>query len=391
MSPRLLHSILVRRTDRFSTTAPLDIGFLCETMLFYQHSVLLADLVIIRQLIRVLGIDTLLALLGTGMLTVHYSPKQMGLMSGGIQKVNTYTAMRVSLAKDIHDVFQEEIAKQIPQLGRSRRLARRLVNSIKVVDLSTSVETAFRQGIQDRGFLKRSFQAWLQAHLETEGKFEFDFDLTVTGEEIQFRSNLDYSQLSPAFRNKVGPDHSLTDALLLSQLQDVYSNIYLAAEYEAEIASDPRNQVLDRMAINQTVTKLHQSQAEIERFHETVFPDSRDVRAAINSGGRSVDDFIVVLEKAHQFRSWLKERPNDVPLVADYFKAATEQTWVDKLPTKIARWAVFTGLGHAISPAGFVAGAALSAIDAFYLDRFMKKWTPNQFIEGEYKKFIDEN
>jgi hypothetical protein len=358
-------------------------------VLFYQNVVLHADLVIMRQLIRTVGIDTLLALFGTGMLKVHYCPKQMGLMSGAAAKQETYTALRFALAKDIHDVFQEGIFKQVPKLGRSRRLARRLVDSVRVVDHSLLVEPAFRQGIQDRVYLKRSLQAWLQAHLETDETLDFDFDLAVSGEEIRFRSTLDYSRLTPAFRNKVGPDHSLTDALLLSQLLDVYSNIHLAAEYESEIASDPRNQVLDRITLGHATAKFHDSQTELERFQETVFPDSRDIRSAINSGGRTIDEFIHLLEQAHRFRSWLKERPSDVPLVADYFRAVTEKTWVEKLPTKIARWALFVGAGEAISPAGLAAGAALSAVDAFYLDKLLKKWTPSQFIEGEYKKFLD--
>jgi hypothetical protein len=46
-------------------------------------------------------------------------------------------------------------------------------------------------------------------------------------------------------------------------------------------------------------------------------------------------------------------------------------------------------LGATASPvAGAIAAAALSAGDAFLLDKILKGWKPNQFIEGPLKQFL---
>lgn len=39
-------------------------------------------------------------------------------------------------------------------------------------------------------------------------------------------------------------------------------------------------------------------------------------------------------------------------------------------------------------PWGTVTGLALSAADTLLLDRFIKGWRPNQFIEGPLKEFL---
>jgi hypothetical protein len=39
-------------------------------------------------------------------------------------------------------------------------------------------------------------------------------------------------------------------------------------------------------------------------------------------------------------------------LVKNYFRAVTEQTWRDKLPTEAVRWSLFTGAGLIVDVLG---------------------------------------
>ncbi|MBX3749076.1 MAG: hypothetical protein KF897_03210 [Opitutaceae bacterium] len=389
MEHRPLQSLVIRRTDRYTTENPVDLGFLCEAMLFYGHVLVVADPVVIKQLIRKVGIDTLLALISSGFLKVHFCPKQLGLMNGGQKKLNHYSPLRFAFVKQPIEIFQEVIFESVPKEGRSRRLAQRLATALPTTDYSLSVEPAFRSAIQDRTYLKRAFLELLRYNLRTESPPDFDFDLSMEGDDIVFRSTLDYTRLNETFQ-KILPGHSLTDSLLLCDLMEIQADIRFAAEYASEIATDPRNQLLHRLEEDRALAQFNRSQSELERFHETVFPDSRDIRTAINSGARTIDEFLPLLEKAARFRSWLKERPDDVPLIADYFRAATEETWISRLPAKTVRWAVFVAAGEAVAPGGWMAGAALSAADTFFLDRFLKRWSPNQFINGEYKRFLSD-
>lgn len=38
---------------------------------------------------------------------------------------------------------------------------------------------------------------------------------------------------------------------------------------------------------------------------------------------------------------------------------------------------------------GTLGGVALSALDSFVLDRMLKGWKPNQFVEGPLRRFLD--
>jgi hypothetical protein len=63
------------------------------------------------------------------------------------------------------------------------------------------------------------------------------------------------------------------------------------------------------------------------------------------------------------------------------------------LPAKSVRWLLFNAAGLALaavtSPAaGAAVGVGLSAADTFLLDKLLKGWKPNQFVEGPLKEFI---
>jgi hypothetical protein len=135
------------------------------------------------------------------------------------------------------------------------------------------------------------------------------------------------------------------------------------------------------------------NKSETEQFREMVVPAFPSIREVINAGERSFSDFLVLLDQVDKFKSWLQKSNPDVGLVQNYHHAATEHTWADKIPTKATRFCVAAGLGlaiEALAPSGFGAAAALSVhgLDALYLDRLIKGWRPNQFIEGPYTEFV---
>jgi hypothetical protein len=100
-----------------------------------------------------------------------------------------------------------------------------------------------------------------------------------------------------------------------------------------------------------------------------------------------------ILDKAERFKEWLKSSPADIDLVKEYFRAVTAESWIDKLPSKGLRWAIFTGSGIALDllgtgGIGLGVGIALSAIDSFILDKILKGWKPNQFVDGPLQRFV---
>ncbi|MDO9117403.1 MAG: hypothetical protein Q7U39_05565 [Nitrospira sp.] len=93
-------------------------------------------------------------------------------------------------------------------------------------------------------------------------------------------------------------------------------------------------------------------------------------------------------------KGWeVQGKPNDSELVKEYYQAIVKKTWVDKLPTRVVRWSVFTGLGVGVDLVGAgglgtVAGVVLSAFDAAIVEQMIAGWKPHHFVEGPLRSFI---
>jgi hypothetical protein len=101
----------------------------------------------------------------------------------------------------------------------------------------------------------------------------------------------------------------------------------------------------------------------------------------------------IILPKAAKFKEWLRSDAPQQDVIKAYFKEVVTPTWIDKLPSKAVRWFLFTaaGLGlDAIGAGGLgtVTGIGLGATDTFLLDRLLKGWEPNQFVDDHLRKLI---
>jgi hypothetical protein len=82
---------------------------------------------------------------------------------------------------------------------------------------------------------------------------------------------------------------------------------------------------------------------------------------------------------------------------SDYCREVARVDWADKLPSKPLRWLLVNAAATALSGAtghpiaGAVVANAISAADAFLLDKILKGWKPNQFIEGPLQQFLKLN
>jgi hypothetical protein len=133
--------------------------------------------------------------------------------------------------------------------------------------------------------------------------------------------------------------------------------------------------------------------AEIDLFQEMHLDHARTIREVMNSKERTFEEFLAVLDKAEKFKEWMAGRNPDQNLITEYYKASTRESWLDKLPSKTARWVITTGLGAAVETlyptgAAIAASQGVSLLDATMLDRLLKGWRPNQFVNKTLKPFV---
>ena len=127
------------------------------------------------------------------------------------------------------------------------------------------------------------------------------------------------------------------------------------------------------------------STLEKNEFQNIVVADCPSIRDVMNSKSRTFDDFLTLLDKSEKFKEWIRKANPDDKLVSNYIKDVTSQSWGDKLPTRIIRY-LFTNIVSIGYP---LVGQDLSLADSFLLDKIIKGWRPNHFIEKNLKPFLN--
>jgi hypothetical protein len=222
----------------------------------------------------------------------------------------------------------------------------------------------------------------------------FRFEMIDTGQGYAVDTNLDIPAIDEIYHQSVPVEHSsITNEYLLVHFITARADSYFAANYMSEIVTSPVYSDLIQLKHFDFLTRRNSSARQIALFEDTTLGDFPRIVEAINAGDRTVSEFLKLLDQAEKFKEWLSRINPDEGLIRNYYKAATEKTWADKLPTKSVRFAISTGLGmiaDTILPTGLgtIAGLSAGAADTLYLDRLIKGWRPNQFIEGPYLDFV---
>ena len=168
-----------------------------------------------------------------------------------------------------------------------------------------------------------------------------------------------------------------------------------AADADAELAVSPVYSRLTSLKLESVIRRRQRSANNIAAFQDLVFDDGRSIADSINRNAKRLKDVLPVLMRAQKFREWLRTRQPDADLVKEYFRAVTSESWIDKLPNKFMRWSVFTGAGIALDALGAggigtAAGVALGAADTFLIDRIVKGWKPDRFVNASLKEFVEK-
>jgi hypothetical protein len=176
---------------------------------------------------------------------------------------------------------------------------------------------------------------------------------------------------------------------LLAELQDARADTFFAAHYMAEPVTGALSSDIMKLKHFEFLRSRAANTEDIEMFHELVVPDFPTIREVLNSGEQSFDEFVKFLPQAKKFKGFLMGANPDVGLVKSYQNDVTRKSWIETLPGKSVRFVVAAGTGLAASAVvGPIGGVAVGVTNTFLLDRLLKGWRPNRFIQGPYKRFV---
>jgi hypothetical protein len=394
----MFDSALIRRIDG----TEVDLGLIAETIFFYGKTHLLLDRSFLTGLVRELSLSDFQRLLDSDTVQFSYRTGLFGVISTGSPRSHKFVEFfvgpkdtrkaRLSVPEEIDFVISQELGGS-PDARALKRLITRNVTSHKSPrDLIPKLADA---DVSDKRYLISAVRTLIN-HLVPEYLVpaNLEFSLHDTGSGYAVVTNLNYSEINGHYHKRIPASHStISSEYLLSFLQDARADTYFAAHYLSEIVTTPTLSDLIRIKHFDFLMRQSQSAATQELFKEITIGDLPSIREVITSKERTFAEFLSLIEDGSKFRGWLRKQNPDANLIQEYQRTATADTWADKLPTKGVRFIIATGLGllgEAFMPTGLstAAGVSIGAGDTFLLDKILKGWRPNQFVETRLRSFL---
>ena len=407
----MFEQIVIRRPDPESV---IDAGTLAETLLFYGNIHILLDSSSLTALVRKIGADNLIHLFAQKHATATFMLDSLATFTNtpvfGLPE-HGFTAIR--LAAHVggkpykrKDGVYEAFARAMNDARFAKIKASQALKYIKFSEYrpphqtANNVKTLSEQALDDLAdtdYLHFAVEETIRQSVPGYQLPRGWFVRAIIGNgNFKLETNINFEELNRAYHQFVPPEqNSITPAWLVGQIHEARADLVVASDYMSEIVTDPIRSALIRKKFAQFLTRREKSLAGMESFQDLQLGSTTAIRETINSGERSFDEFLKVLDKAARFKDWLRNVNPDAKLLEEYFKAATNNTWAEKLPTKVTRFAFCTLAGVALeallaSGVGYAAGVGLGAVDAMWTDKVLKGWRPSQFINGPVKSFIDK-
>jgi hypothetical protein len=396
----MFETIVIKKYQYYNVEKPLNLGMLAEVMLYYHNVILCADRSMLNQLLKEIGPELLIDYLQAGFLKIQYMDNFLGVITNNsntpFERYNPVVATmpHTQLQEQARASFNEYVGKS----GRGRRLALRFLKNVDVATYSNEITDHIRQDYEERSYVHASLQYILKL-LAPEYNLPEPLIFNVHRDEIGFfvETNLDFNKINDIYHKKVPPSHSsLSTDYVLSLLANARGDIFLSSNRNAEIVTDDVVGGVIARKLHATIEKRMKSESKIIKFNEFNFKNSIALQEVINRGEKSFKDLYGLLKQAKEFKKWLKGKNTDAIIIEEYLNEIKNISWLDNLPAKTARWSIITGFGLLIDllGAGGVGGTlvstGISAADAFILDRIIKGWCPNQFVENSLRKFIEK-
>lgn len=400
----MFESIVVRRTN----PQGISVATLAETLLFYDNVQIHLDRGSLFTLLQSIGKDGLLALIGNGFAKITFQKDGVYTRSfadGSSRfvvdalKVGVQRANGKLRAESDQEVVETVFARALGASWSTRRAAKRFLDAVPIRSLNKF--EGHPDGVVGIAMADLADEEYVRCvAAETLGNHapgfivpdNFEFRIVPVGDGSFFvLTDLDFGQIN---KGRSDQDGMLSPSLLVSPVLEARAEIMIAAERMSELVVSPEISKVASLRFGTMLAKRGRNSDEIALFQNLELNGAHAVGDAVESGERSFSEFLKLLERSARFKEWLKGTHPEERLIAEYHRASTQDTWAERLPFKTLRWAMFTGVGIAADAyagaggLGTFVGQAVSAVDAFLVDKVVKGWRPHHFVATSLKDFV---
>jgi hypothetical protein len=370
---------------------PIDIGALAEALLFYQQVSIVGERVVLKELFSAIPTAIFLRLLEDKRIQLHIPQVSFGINSQmnpghpSVHHVIGLAAQPDTVDRGTRRLFEAAAGGD----GRAKISGAKFAKALQAMAAPNInfTEAMFSPSIETM-VLKALKVLAPDAPMPTDPHFRVE---PVNASGFTVGTNLDFTLINEVFHRTVSPAHTvINEAYLLALILHAHEVSHSAASLQCEVAVGPLEREIQAATLESLVEKRRAGEQKVHAFASLTLDSGTAIRDAINSGKISFAELLRLLDKADKFRHWLRDQPVDSDLLRNYYRASVEETFAERLPAKILRWAVYTGAGMAVDAQGTggigtAAGLGLSFYEAFLLDKLVGGWKPHQFVESELR------
>jgi hypothetical protein len=296
----------------------------------------------------------------------------------------------------IVDSFSRPDYQSIPK-GQIARLSEKITvkstNDLSVAQISplSSARSDINDELYLQAIISKLLSFWVPEYTKDSNDY---FRILQNDNGFIIDTNFDFNRLNGFYHQRVSPSHSsITPAYLVAWVLSTRMDIALALKYGSDLIISDLSSQLVQLRIQGLLEKRVENASKLTRFEDMVLQDTKALSQAINSGQLKFSDFMKLLEDSKKFKTWIKGIPPDHDLLDSYYKEITKSQLIDKLPSKVTRFSLFTlgGLGLdflGLGGIGTASGVALNLADSFLVDKIFGGWKPSQFVEGNLIKAL---
>ncbi|RLL51737.1 hypothetical protein D8Y20_08600 [Mariprofundus sp. EBB-1] len=394
----MFEKVVLRRSDN---GLPLSVGEIAEALLFYQNVHLILDHSTLAILVRQIGMPHFLRLLSKPNVSAVYCEESLATSTENISNKYYHKFVAMTLAGNQEAGALKSRKKRIEFIlnreGYNRRQSKRLAESFcrrvplkKLSDdyfIAGGVINAVNSDIVDSNFVH---EAMRRAVAGLSGKVivpaDFQFEIISSQPTFQIITNFDFDALNVDLKAKDPSHEDLTPAHLANVILEASTDTVLAAHYGGEFYTSNTSSDLIQLRHKGLLKRIGIEKNELGEFNEIVINDAPSVREALNSGVKSFDEFLVILDKSQKFRDWVQGVNPDEKIVREYMNSINSEAWINRTDSKILRYILGSGVTY-VEP---VIGGALSVLDSLFSDKIFQGWRPSHFVDNRLKPFLGE-
>ena len=388
----MFESLVLRRHR--AGPSPIDPGFLAECLIFYGNVHVATHRGTLQDLIKNVDTKILFSLIDEGYLTVSYADRHFGVVTNNTNtpfERHTFTDLKIERPMDLDYVVDRAMENASGNRRQARAFTKRLV--LDSPDIPGTLAAA-RSDALDEAFCADAVRVMLKALAPEYDASDLEFVVeAIDDRELRVATNIDFRRANESHHKLVSPDQSsLSPASLLDALVQARADLDAALRLDGDIATDSQAAKILGLKFGKIVGAALDSHEAIDVFSAHTLGGTHAIAEAVNSGRAGFADILDVLERGERFRDWIRNQPTEADLLMQYYEELTSKTWIERLPSRSARTLFWAGAGVAASVlgGGVLAGAGVAALgvaDNLVLERLVRGWRPNQFVDVTLRQF----